>query len=201
MSSMQTWNKRFWDYTLKTAALSLFLCCLLLPARSYAQLIKPAITAHPTNTIVSNAATATFKVEAYSLLGMSYSWYHNGVKLNNSSRISGANGATCTILNVGFADAGNYYVEVRNLVGPVDSDPATLSLLYPPVHIDSAQMVTNGLRMQMSGPNASNYVISASTNLANWTSISTNSATTGSVVFTDTTARTRSMRYYRAVAR
>jgi hypothetical protein len=194
---MQVWN----NYVLKTGALPLLLCCLL-PDRSHAQIgIKPVIIAQPTNTIVTNGVTATFKVEAYSLLGVTYSWYRNGVKLSNTSKISGTDGATCTILNAGYADVGNYYAEVRNLVGPVDSSTATLSLIYPPVYIFSAQMATNGLRMQMSGPNASNYIISASANLTDWTSISTNSALTGSVVFTDTSARTRPMQFYRAIAR
>jgi hypothetical protein len=197
---MQTWKKPFWDSVLKTAALSLFLCCLL-PAKSFAQLIKPAITAHPVSTIVSNGGTATFSVEAYSLLGVSYDWYHNGVKLSNSTRISGAESSTCTIQSVGAADAGSYYAEVRNLAGPVYSNPATLSIIYSPVHIDSSRAVTNGVRLQMSGPSASNYVISASVNLVDWTPISTNAALTGSVIFTDTTAQTRPMRFYRAVAR
>jgi hypothetical protein len=196
---MQTSNKWFWDYVLKTAALSLF-CCLL-TTKGYAQLIKPAVTAHPTNTIVSYGGTATFEVEAYSLLGMSFSWYHNGVKLSNSAKISGADDSICTIANVGAADAGSYYAKVSNLVGPVESNPATLSIIYPPVRINSAQVATNGLRLQMSGPNASNYVISASVNLTNWTPISTNAALTGSVIFTDTTANARPMRFYRAVAR
>jgi hypothetical protein len=197
---MQTRNKSFWDYVLKTAALSLLYCCLL-PAKGYAQLIKPAITAHPTNTIVSYGATATFKVEAYSLLGMSFSWYHNGVKLSDSAKISGADDSICTIANVGAADAGSYYAKVSNLIGPVQSNPATLSIIYPPVRINSAQVVTNGLKLQMSGPVASNYVISASVNLKDWSPISTNVALTGSVIFTDTTANTRPARFYRAVAR
>ena len=197
---MQRWNKRFWDCVLRTAALSLFLFCLL-PAKGNAQLIKPAITAHPTNTIVSYGASATFTVDAYSLLGMSYSWYHNGVKLSNSAKIGGATDSTCTIANVGAADAGSYYVEVRNIIGPVESNPATLSIIYPPVRINSAQVVTNGLRLQMSGPSASNYVISASVNLTDWAPISTNAALSGSIFFTDTTANTRPMRFYRAVAR
>lgn len=197
---MQTWNKRFWDYSLKAAALSLFLCCLL-PARSFSQIgVPPVITVQPTNTIVTNGGTATFTVEAFSLVSVTYAWYRNGAKLSNGARILGATDSRCTISNIGFADAGNYYVEVKNLIGPVNSDSAKLSLIYPPVRIESTQMVTNGLRMQLSGPNASNYVVSASTNLVAWTPISTNSATTGSVTLTDTTAKNRLMRFYRAVA-
>lgn len=197
---MLTPNTRIGDFILKTAALSLLIFCLS-ASKSYAQIgIIPVITAQPTNTIVSNGGTATFHVEVYSLLGVTYSWYHNNVKMTNSTRITGATAATCIISNVGYADGGNYYVEARNLIGPVNSDTVTLSLIYPSVLITSAQMVTNGFRMQMSGPNASNYVVSASTNLNNWTAISTNPAFSGNVIFTDTTAQSRRMRFYRSAA-
>jgi hypothetical protein len=197
---MQSWKKQFWKSALKTAAVFLFLCCLL-PSNSNAQLLAPAITEHPTNAVVPNGATATFKVEAYSLLGVTYSWYHNGEKIGNSTRITGANDSTCVISNVRASDGGNYYAQVRNLIGGVESHSATLTLIYPPVALDSIEMVGNGLKIKMSGPNASNYVVFASTNFSNWTAISTNSALNGSVVFTDTTAKNRPMRFYRATAR
>ena len=167
-----------------------------LVSQSRAQLgLPPQISVQPTNQTVPVGGTATFSVKAYSLLPMTYKWYRNGL------RISGADQSTYSNTNAQYPDAGNYLVEVSNLVGKDDSRTASLSLIYPPVKFESAEMTTNGFEMQLSGPAASNYVIDASVNLTDWLPISTNSATLGKVVFTDMTAKQRSMRFYRAWAR
>src|SRR5688572_15291375 len=109
---MQKWIKGFFDGAFKIAILSLFLCCLL-PVRGNAQLVAPTITAQPSDTIVTNSGVATFTVDAFLLVGgINYTWYHNGVKINNGTRIKGADKSTCTISNVGFADGGVYSVKV-----------------------------------------------------------------------------------------
>jgi hypothetical protein len=171
-------------------------CFGLFASRSEAQLgLPPKITVQPTNTTVSIGGKATFAIEAYSLLPMSYKWYRNGVE------VSGADQSTYTDDNAQSSDAGSYYVKVSNLVGSDESRTATLTIIYPPVRFDSAEMRTNGFKMTLSGPSATFYVLLASSDLTNWTAIGTNSAVTGSTVFTDTTAKNRAMRFYRAVAR
>jgi hypothetical protein len=70
-----------------------------------------------------------------------------------------------------------------------------------PLSFDSGAMTSTGFELKLSGPPASTYVIEASTNLTDWTAISTNSGLTGSVVFSDTEAANFSQRYYRALAR
>jgi VCBS repeat-containing protein len=70
-----------------------------------------------------------------------------------------------------------------------------------PLSFDSEAMTINGFELKLSGPMVPSYVIEASTNLTDWTPISTNSGLTGSVVFTDTKATNFSQRYYRAMAR
>ena len=62
-------------------------------------------------------------------------------------------------------------------------------------------MTAVGFSFQLSGAPASTYVIEASTNLTDWTPISTNSGLTGSVVFTNSEAANLSQRFYRAMAR
>lgn len=197
---MQRWKQQFLNSAVRIAVLPLLLCCLL-PAKSHAQLLAPAITEHPTNAVVQDGATATFNVEAYSLLGVTYSWYHNGEKISNSTRITGATAHQCMISNVRASDGGSYYAEVRNLIGGVESHPASLKLIYPPVSLDSIQATGSGLKIKMSGPKASNYVVFASSNFINWTAISTNSALNGNVSFMDTAATNYPVRFYRATAR
>src|ERR1017187_450094 len=68
-----------------------------------------------------------------------------------------------------------------------------------PLSFDSGAMTANGFELKLSGPMVPSYVIEASTNLTNWTPISTNSGLTGSVVFTDTEAANFSQRFYRAM--
>ena len=70
-----------------------------------------------------------------------------------------------------------------------------------PVSFSPGMMTPGGFQLQLSGPPASTYIIQASTNLRDWTPISTNSGLTGGVVFTDTDAANFSQRFYRALAR
>jgi VCBS repeat-containing protein len=77
----------------------------------------------------------------------------------------------------------------------------TITVLDNPLSFSSAKMTAVGFSLQLSGVPASTYVIEASTNLTDWTPISTNSGLTGSVVFTDTEAANFSQRFYRAMAR
>ncbi|MCU0785444.1 MAG: Ig-like domain-containing protein, partial [Verrucomicrobia bacterium] len=87
--------------------------------------------------------------------------------------------------------------------GSATSAVATVSLTIldnTPLSFSSAGMTADGFELHLSGPMVSTYVILASTNMLDWTPISTNSALTGSVVFTDTEAKNFSQRYYRATA-
>jgi VCBS repeat-containing protein len=88
--------------------------------------------------------------------------------------------------------------------GSLTSAVATVSLTIldnTPLSFSSAGMTAAGFELQLSGPTGSTYVILASTNMLDWTPIFTNSALTGSVVFTDTDAINNPVRFYRAVAR
>jgi hypothetical protein len=60
-------------------------------------------------------------------------------------------------------------------------------------------MTTNGFTFQLSVSVGQTYVILATTNLQDWTPISTNVALTGNVVVTDPAATNCSRRFYRAM--
>jgi hypothetical protein len=96
-------------------------------------------------------------------------------------------------------------VEVKNANGTVVSSNAVLLVLLEPVvevvRVVSSGLTTTGFNLRLAGPLGSNYVIQASSDLTNWTSISTNAAPDGTVDFTDTAALNRPQRFYRAFAR
>jgi hypothetical protein len=141
--------------------------------------VPPVIAVPPLNQTVSNQGTATFSVTAVSLTTLQYRWFHDG------SLIPDATDRTYTISNVQWTDEGTYAVEVRNASGRVMSSDATLTLINPPLHFDSAAVLDGGLRMEVSGPSASSYVLLASTNLSEWFPISTNSGSSGNAVFVE----------------
>jgi len=169
----------------------------LLVSKSEAQVGPPPIIAvQPLDKVVRDGGTAIFDVVAVSTTTLHYQWQFNGADLH------GANKSDYTIPNATPGNVGRYSVQIRNNGGTVKSSDATLSIITnTPLTIVSGRMMTNGFELQLSGPILSSYFILASTDLKNWTAISTNSAPTGSVVFTDATATNRPVRFYRAIAR
>ena len=68
---------------------------------------------------------------------LQYQWRRNGVPLSNGSSISGAGTPKLTITPVGFADAGQYDVEVTDGCGSVVSAAASLAVEFLDVSPDS----------------------------------------------------------------
>ena len=170
----------------------------LLASKSEAQVGPPPIIAvQPLDKVVRDGGTAIFDVVAVSATTLHYQWQFNGADLHGD----GANKSDYTIPNATPGNVGRYSVQIRNNGGTVRSSDATLSIIKDtPLTIVSGRMMTNGFELQLSGPILSSYFILASTDLENWTAISTNPAPTGSVVFTDATATNRPVRFYRAIA-
>lgn len=207
---MNSLGQSDWKEKLKKAVFGLFLVGFL-ASQGYAQIgLAPTITVQPSDQIVPIGATVVFQVGATSLTSMSYKWYRN------NAVILGATFDTCIITNVQTTDAGYYRVDVKNLTGTTSSSNV---ILYPlpgpntPLTISSPCLVTSGCKISVTGPALYNYVIQASSDAANWTSLATNFVPTGSTTFTDargTTAQNLvaipapgvgagNMRFYRAL--
>ena len=62
-------------------------------------------------------STAVFSATVSGTPPLTYQWYHNNVPLSNNGHYTGVNTATLTIIPVGYADAGIYYVCVANPCG------------------------------------------------------------------------------------
>ena len=83
----------------------------------------PVITQQPAGTNVAVGGTAVFAVEVSGRL-MSYQWYH--VTGTATNLLAGQTNATLTITNAQGANAGGYYVVVRDPVHTVTSATAQL---------------------------------------------------------------------------
>jgi uncharacterized repeat protein (TIGR01451 family) len=82
----------------------------------------PAIAVQPLNRSASAGDNVSFSVTVNSCGATFYQWHFNGVP------ISGAHGATLSLLSVDCGDAGNYTVALTNLYGAVTSSVATLTI-------------------------------------------------------------------------
>lgn len=180
--------------------------------RAYGSGAPPKIDVQPLGISVLSGGSAAFViVTRWSATPLSFKLVHNSGKteVENVSVVSVVLPlvsviTTITIPQVSDKDAGDYRVIVTNGGGSATSDKATLIVLTKPLdpvlNLLASGMTTNGFHLQLSGPSGASYVIMASSNMVDWTPISTNSAPTGTVSFTDTNAVNLGFRYYKAVA-
>ncbi|MEW6302216.1 MAG: immunoglobulin domain-containing protein [Verrucomicrobiota bacterium] len=87
--------------------------------------LPPAISLPPQSQTVSAGASVTFSVTAPGTAPLSYQWRKDG------TNISGATGASLTLISVLAADAGDYSVVVSNSAGSATSVAATLTVNTP----------------------------------------------------------------------
>ncbi|SPE60035.1 exported hypothetical protein [Verrucomicrobia bacterium] len=107
-------------------------------------------------------------------------------------------GPTLVLNDFGYANAGTYDVVVSSPYGSVTSSVVTLTLTLPAV-LSTPQVTANkaNFTFQLSGPVGSNYVLQASTNLLNWSSVSTSTIpVSGSITLSNAT-RGYNRRFYR----
>ena len=86
----------------------------------------PNVTTQPQAQTVAVGQNTTFTVVASGGLPISYQWWKGGAML------SGQTNTTLSLTNVQPADAGNYYVQVGNPSGTVNSQTAVLTIAQSP---------------------------------------------------------------------
>ncbi|MGZ5505071.1 MAG: beta strand repeat-containing protein [Limisphaerales bacterium] len=92
----------------------------------------PAITSQPQSVTNNYGTTATFSVTAVGLTTRSYQWKKvGGSSLSDGGNISGSHTSSLTLTGVSYLDAGSYMVTVTDNAGPIDSDPASLTVIEP----------------------------------------------------------------------
>ena len=141
--------------------------------------VPPQITQQPTSQTVMVGQSVSFVVQAQGT-ELSYQWVKEGTPLADIATISGSTSNMLTILNVQVADAGEYWVVVRDTQEQkVTSEPAQLKVNAPPPQITKQptnQTVTVGQTavfvVQAQGTGLGYQWVKEGTPLANSASIS-----------------------------
>jgi sugar lactone lactonase YvrE len=151
----------------------------------------PSIATQPSSLTVTQNQSATFSVTASGTGPLSFQWQFN------SAPISGATATSYTVTNSVATNAGVYSVTVTNSFGSITSSNAMLSVLLPAQFQSLSVLGDRSLQLSMSGTAFTNYVLEISTNLANWTPLSSISSSNGFFQFNDASAATNAERFYR----
>ena len=176
-------------------------------AKCEAQLGTPPIIAvQPVGISVPKGGTIVISATAVSPTPMTFSWNLNGHHLSDSwiSNYVDVLTGTVTTLIIKNASAGNngtYSMTVTNAVGSVTTSNVSVVVIgtVTPITLNVvSNSLANGFGLQLSGPQGSNFVIEASSDLNNWSPIYTNKAPQGTISYTDTAATNYPSRFYRA---
>ncbi len=106
---------------------------------------------------------------------------------------------TLALGDVGFGNAGAYGVVVSSPYGSVTSSVVNLTIISAPVVL-SAPQITGGnadFTFLLSGPSGSNYVLQVSTNLFNWSPVSTSTIPVSGSITLSNAISGYSRRFYR----
>lgn len=158
-------------------------------------IVPPSILVPPTSLNVAAGDTVTFSVNA---LGdaLSYQWLFNG------QPISGAVSSLLTLTNAQPADGGGYSVQIANLVGTVQSEDATLTVIPPPdaPMIDTVSVQPDGsLDISATAQAGYTFTICASSDLVDWVAVGTVPSLTGKIQFVDSQTGAFTQRFYKLV--
>jgi len=154
----------------------------------------PAITTQPSSQLSLPGKNVSFAITASGTMPLTYQWYFNGTPVVGPA---GQN-TTLALNNVGTNNAGSYAVVVKDNSGSVTSSIVTLAVVssmnYP---VSECSMTPAGFQIQLTNVTSS-CVIYASSNLVDWIPITTNNPISGIVTYTDVSATSLPLRYYKA---
>jgi fibronectin type 3 domain-containing protein len=154
--------------------------------------LRPVLWGSLTNRYTLPGKMITFSTKATGAAPLKYQWKHDG------TNVPGATSATLTLKNVTTKQAGLYNVTVSNSAGSTNS-PAAALVVYTTTAatLESAGVVNGQFAFNVIGVPGYQYVVQASSDLANWTAVETNTAP---FTFVDGSATENSKRFYRTVS-
>jgi pectate lyase len=155
----------------------------------------PFIVGQPQGVTVSQNQSASFTVAAGGSATLTYQWY-----FNTNMQVPNATNSTLILSNVQPTDAGVYSVVVSNIAGGVMSTNAALvvSVTTPSQPQLSGPGYTNGtFSLTVNGSTGHDYIVQASTNMVDWSSIFTNPMPTLPFTWSDPGASNYGLRFYR----
>jgi O-glycosyl hydrolase len=154
--------------------------------------LPPVIAVQPTNQTALVGATVNFSVAASGTAPLTYQWLLNGTNLD------GAVAETLSVANVQPEQAGAYAARIWNVGGTTNSAVALLTVLHYPLLLDARTTTDGAFAFTLSGDAGCNYMIEVSTNIVDWTALSTLSNAVGQADFTDSASSNSTSRFYRA---
>ena len=127
---------------------------------------------------------------------LSVQWLHNGVAVPNSSQMS------LTLSNVQTSDAGTYTLSAWNTSATLTTQPATLTVLLAaanqPFRVRSLSIAAGGsVTLQVDGAVSSALGVYVSSDLVNWSLLTTQSLAGTTLTITDPGAVGATKRFYR----
>jgi hypothetical protein len=142
--------------------------------------------------VVVLAGQATnFTGTASGVPAVSYQWIFDG------TNIIGATNDLLSLADIDMANAGDYAVEVSNVLGSVISSNALLSVYASAAPVLGAFSFSSGggAEFSVSGVPGFNYMVEASTNLVDWVPLASSNSP---FIFADTNGNLP-QRFYRGV--
>ncbi|HXC98510.1 MAG TPA: immunoglobulin domain-containing protein, partial [Verrucomicrobiae bacterium] len=155
----------------------------------------PFIVAQPQNLAVATGADATFTVFAGGSASLGYQWY-----FNTNTPVPNATNSILTLSDVQATNIGAYSVVITNLAGSIASTNVSLVVnsTTPAMPQVSNPGYINGIfSLTVNGDSGHDYLIQASTNLVDWTTIYTNPLPALPFTWNDSDASNFNQRYYR----
>jgi hypothetical protein len=152
----------------------------------------PAVFQQPLSHTTALSSNVILRAAAVGGPPLLYQWRFNGADLPWGTS------STLVLTNFTGAREGLYQVLVSNAGGSANSSPA-LALLNNPVRI---QYGVGDCRydLRLTGPAGNALILQTSSNLLNWTSVVTNTASTGIIEFHDAGLPTSPARFYRGAS-
>lgn len=152
----------------------------------------PAVYLQPLSQTTALSSNVILRAAAVGGPPLFYQWRFNGAD------ISWGTSSTLVLTNFTAAREGLYQVLVSNAGGSANSVPA-LALLNNPVRI---QYSTGDCHydLRLTGPAGNTFILQASSDLVNWTSVVTNTASTGIVEVHDAGLPNSPARFFRAAS-
>jgi hypothetical protein len=160
----------------------------------------PAIVLPPQSQAALFGANLTLAVAASGSQPLTYQWQFNGTNLTDDAHLNGSQTNMLSITYLQSGDAGSYRVVVSNTYGAITSSVGTLTVTAPPPSFTGTQFNPGtGMAFQLSGNPNHPIELYASTNLSNWTLLTTVTNRTGTVPYIDADFTNFPRRFYKAI--
>jgi len=141
------------------------------PTGVKSNLKRPSFNRFATNSITLAGRSLSLSATVAGSGPLKYQWKFNGAP------IAGATSPTLSLKNVKASQSGIYTLTVANAAGSTNASAALTVMTSPAATLSAANRAEDGsFSFQVSGVPGYKYVIEASTDLANWSSIKTNTA-------------------------